>query len=190
MGQLFEKQKYYAAKDEYILSLYKSDPKAAFSLMFETYHKALCLYAVQLTDSFSLAEDIVQDLYVSIWEKRLYLKISKNLRGYLFLSVRNNTYAILKKNSEVSMEELFDIKIDYTQTFFEDDELDEQERKINEELKKLPKQELTAITLVIIKGKKYKEAATEMDISVNTLKTYLSRALKRLRSLDAFILLF
>ena len=59
-----------------------------------------------------------------------------------------------------------------------------------EELEKLPKQELSAVQAVILENKKYKEAAEELNISVNTLKTHLSRALKRLRKDNNLILLW
>ena len=62
--------------------------------------------------------------------------------------------------------------------------------EIMEELEKLPKQELSAVQAVILENKKYKEAAEELNISVNTLKTHLSRALKRLRKDNNLILLW
>ena len=46
-------------KDKYILELFQTSPKEAFRLLFDAYHMKLCIYAVQLTDSFEMAEDIV-----------------------------------------------------------------------------------------------------------------------------------
>lgn len=187
--QLPEKRKHYVEKDLLIMNLFRINPQEAFALMFETYHKQLCLYVVQLTDSFSIAEDIVQELFVSLWEKKNYLNIAVNLRGYLFLAARNNTYLFLRKRNLVSMEEIFDMEIDFSEDFSDEETLREREREIMNELQKLPKQEFAAIKAVILENKKYKEAAVELDISVNTLKTYLSRALKRLRKSDKLIYL-
>ena len=82
----------------------------------------------------------------------------------------------------LSMEEITNIPIE---TPFEmnlkQEELEKREAELMEKLQTLPKQELAAIRLVILENKKYVEAAEELHISVNTLKTYLSRALKRLR---------
>ena len=50
-----------------------------------------------------------------------------------------------------------------------------------EKLQKLPHQELQVVRAVIMENKKYKEAAEELHISVNTLKTHLTRALRQLR---------
>ena len=51
-------------KDKYILELFQTSPKEAFRLLFDAYHMKLCIYAVQLTDSFEMAEDIVQDFFM------------------------------------------------------------------------------------------------------------------------------
>ena len=60
-------------KDKYILELFQTSPKEAFRLLFDAYHMKLCIYAVQLTDSFEMAEDIVQDFFIYFWEKKYYL---------------------------------------------------------------------------------------------------------------------
>lgn len=185
-----EKQKYYIEKDRLILDFFRSDPEKAFALLFDIYHKPLCLYAVQLTDSFDMAEDIVQELFIVLWEKKIYLKITANLRGYLFQAVRNNTYLLLRKKRLVSMEELFEMEINEAEVLsdFDDEKLREKEKEIMKELQKLPKQELAVIKAVVMENKKYKVAAEELGISVNTLKTHLSRALKRLRNIRYLIM--
>ena len=91
-------------KDKYILELFQTSPKEAFRLLFDAYHMKLCIYAVQLTDSFEMAEDIVQDFFIYFWEKKYYLKINQNLRYYLYLSVRNAAINALQKNNMLSME--------------------------------------------------------------------------------------
>lgn len=190
MCKFQEKQKDYDKNDKLILELFRTNPNDAFQLMFDTYYMPLCLYAVQLTDSFVMAEDIVQDFFISFWEKKTYQNIAVKLRSYLFYSIRNNSYLILRKNNLISMEELFDTEIDLIEAMSDEEELREREKKIMEELEKLPKQELSAVQAVILENKKYKEAAEELNISVNTLKTHLSRALKRLRKDNSLLLLY
>lgn len=175
------KKKAYEYQDKLILDLFASDPKAAFRLLFDTYHMPLCIYAVQLTDSFTLAEDIVQEFFIYFWEKKSYKNITTNLRNYLYLSIRNATLLHLKKNKLISIEELSDNEFNVTDDFYEEDELHELEKQLMEELQKLPPQELAVVKAVVLENKKYKEAAEELNISVNTLKTHLSRAMKELR---------
>ena len=132
----------------------------------------LCIYAVQLTDSFEMAEDIVQDFFIYFWEKKYYLKINQNLRYYLYLSVRNAAINALQKNN---------IDMGIPEESIDEEEQEERNKLLLEKLQKLPHQELQVVRAVIMENKKYKEAAEELHISVNTLKTHLTRALKQLR---------
>lgn len=168
-------------KDKYILELFKTSPKEAFRLLFDTYHMSLCVYAVQLTDSFEMAEDVVQDFFVYFWEKKYYQNINQSLRYYLYFSIRNAAIKELQKHNMLSMEELSGIDMSIPEEFADEEEREERNKVLLEKLKKLPPQELQVIKAVVMENKRYKEAAEELQISVNTLKTHLSRALKRLR---------
>lgn len=167
--------------DIYILELFQTAPKDAFRLLFDTYHLRLCVYAVQLTDSFEMAEDIVQDFFVYFWEKKYYRNIHQNLRHYLYLSVRNAAIHALQKNHMLSMEELSGIDMAIPEDSADEEEREERSKALLVKLEKLPPQELQVVKAVIMENKKYKEAAEELRISVNTLKTHLARALKQLR---------
>ena len=171
----------YAKQDEELLKLFQTSPDRAFRQLFDAYYMQLCVYVVQLTDSFDMAEDVVQESLVYFWEKKYYKQVSTNLRGYLFYAVRNAALLMLKKNKLVSMEELSGMKIDIPDEFSDKEEWAERERRLMEDLEKLPQQEVLAVKTVILENKKYKEAAAELQISVNTLKTHLSRALGKLR---------
>lgn len=180
----------YKAKDELILELFKTSPKAAFRLMFDTYYIPLCVYAVQITDSFCLSEDIVQDFFCTFWEKRMYRGIILNLRAYLFYSIRNNAYYALRKKNLVSLEELGDMDIPEIDVMTEEDDLKEAVQKALRELELLPQQERSVVEKIVLESRKYKEVALELNISVNTVKTHLSRALKRLRERNALWVLW
>ena len=168
-------------KDKLILELFQTAPKAAFRLLFDTYYYKLCIYAMQLTDSFSLSEDVVQEFFVYLWEKKFYLNINDNLRYYLYFSIRNAAISALRKNNMMSMEELSGIDLSIPEETTDEEEREEKNKLLLENLQKLPLQERLAVKTVIMENKKYKEAAEDMNISINTLKTYLARALKRLR---------
>ena len=145
-------------KDKYILELFQTSPKEAFRLLFDAYHMKLCIYAVQLTDSFEMAEDIVQDFFIYFWEKKYYLKINQNLRYYLYLSVRNAAINALQKNNMLSMEELSGIDMGIPEESIDEEEQEERNKLLLEKLQKLPHQELQVVRAVIMENKKYKEA--------------------------------
>ena len=124
-------------KDKYILELFQTSPKEAFRLLFDAYHMKLCIYAVQLTDSFEMAEDIVQDFFIYFWEKKYYLKINQNLRYYLYLSVRNAAINALQKNNMLSMEELSGIDMGIPEESIDEEEQEERNKLLLEKLQKL-----------------------------------------------------
>lgn len=113
-------------KDKYILELFRTSPKEAFRLLFDAYHMKLCIYAVQLTDSFEMAEDIVQDFFIYFWEKKYYLKINQNLRYYLYLSVRNAAINTLQKNNMLSMEELSGLDMSIPEESIDEEEQEDE----------------------------------------------------------------
>ncbi len=179
-------------QDKDILDLLDTAPKEGFRLLFDTYYMRLCLYAVQLTDSFELAEDTVQDFFADLWEKKYYKGIRQNLRQYLYFSVRNSALSALQKNRMVSMEEIANCEFFPPEDLIEEEEMEERRKRLAREMQKLSHQEQEAIKIVIMENKRYKEAAEELHISINTLKTYLSRGLKHLRreyKLTCFLIL-
>lgn len=87
----------------------------------------------------------------------------------------------MKKHDFLSLEELTGTEIDLDILFYDEECLMKEKERMLQEVQKLPPQEMAAIRNVILEDKKYKDAAMDMGISVNTLKTHLSRALKILR---------
>ena len=175
-------KRYGADRDKEIQRLLQEMPEEGFRLLFDVYHMQLCVYVVQLTDSFQLAEDIVQDFFVAFWERKYYRAITGNFRSYLYTSVHNAALAVLKKKKLVPMELLTGVPVEIPQeAVLEREELERQEKELMLKLEKLPKQEIAAIKAVILENKKCVEAALELGMSVNTLKTHLARALKKLR---------
>ena len=75
----------------------KSDVNA-FKTLFHRYYKNLCLYATKIVNDDVAAEEIVQDLFVKLWEKRKTLEIKTSVKNYLVRSVRNQCLNFIKHN--------------------------------------------------------------------------------------------
>lgn len=99
----------------------------------------------------------------------------------LILSYSADYRRILQKNNMLSMEELSGLDMSIPEESIDEEEQEERNKLLLEKLQKLPRQELQVVRAVIMENKKYKEAAEELHISVNTLKTHLTRALRQLR---------
>lgn len=180
----------YTLIDKKLLMQFQENPEKAFKAMFDTYNKQLSVYAMQLTDSFELAEEAVQRMFIYFWEKKCWKNVEAHLRNYLFQSTKNMALAILKEYKLRSMEDISELPVDIPEEPLDDDEWKKKEQALLEDLEKLPAQEVLAVKLVVMQDRKYREAAEEMNMSVNTLKTHLSRALSKLRAKHNLMLLF
>ena len=113
-----------------------------------------------------------------------------SLRGYLFEAVRHATLLYLREDRLVSMEELSEEPVEFPEEAVDQEELARQEERLREAVGRLPRQEAEAVRLVIMESRRYREAAERMNVSVNTLKSYLGRALKKLRKEHNLLLFF
>lgn len=174
-------KRYGADRDKEIQRLRKKCRRKGSSAVRCVSYAIVCVCRT-VDDSFQLAEDIVQDFFVAFWERKYYRAITGNFRSYLYTSVHNAALAVLKKKKLVPMELLTGVPVEIPQeAVLEREELERQEKELMLKLEKLPKQEIAAIKAVILENKKCVEAALELGMSVNTLKTHLARALKKLR---------
>ena len=146
--------------------------------------------ALKFCDSFQLAEDIVQDLFIKLWDEKIYLKLKGTLSSYLFKAVKNNTLKTIKKNSKYHFEELEDQINKLITDNIDIESIEADREKLYQELEALPPKSKEVFKAIVLDNLKYKEVAKSLDISVNTVKTHYSRALKQLRnSLDIIIIL-
>lgn len=173
-----------------LIALFPIDKEKAFDLFFHRYYIRLCIYAVQITDDFAESEDIVQDFFVSFWEKKRYKSITTNLKGYAYLCVRNAALKFIEKREKIQTEDIPFNDEDYLYVCesLDEHERERKEKELEKALEALPEQERKALYGVVIDNKSYKTMASELNISVNTLKTYLTRAMKKLRKNEKLLL--
>lgn len=168
---------------------------AAFKELFDLYYKPLCVYAIKFIDSFEDAEDVVQNIFASFWIRYSTRQFSGSLRAYLFSSVRNNCLKLTKVAKNRSITDLdFAQEAEDVIQFLENAEneyrlISTEIEKLKREIEKLPLQSQKVFKAVILDDMKYKDAAGMLGISVNTVKTQLSRALKSLRGSIGTILM-
>lgn len=165
-----------------ILDALKRGNENAIKTLFEAFYRPLCVYSVQITDSIESTEDIVQDVFLRFWEKKIYLSIQENLRAYLFNAVRNASIDYLRQKRPYVMEDIEEFSYLTMEEDIDEEELLREKEKLHLLLQQLPPQEYRVLMSIIVENKKYKEVAEELRISVNTVKTHLSRALKFLRT--------
>lgn len=145
---------------------------------------------MKFTRSKDSAEEVVQDVFVNLWEKRFTLVVNSSLRAYLFTAVRNQSLNYLKHlqvineyNSYYS-DMLNDAGYYYSLSQETGASLlmaSELEKKIEEAVDSLPKECRRIFLLSRHDGLKNQEIADELGISVNTVQKQMSIALGRLK---------
>lgn len=169
-------------KEFFIRKTFENDPAKGYELLFRTYYMPLCSHAVRFVYNKEVAEDLVTEIFLNFWKKRLHLTITSTFRAYLFTAVRNRCFTWLRwefqKTRQEELEEHFSLDMLSPQQIMETDELYMHiERVINA----LPPQCQKAFVLSRFEGKSYQEIAARLDVSVKAVEGHISKALNVLR---------
>ncbi len=151
----------------------------AFETAFKTYFKPLHAYALSFLENNAQAEDIVQQVFLKIWEKQDKLDII-SLKPYLYRSVHNACLNQLKQRENKITHSKF-IKQVSVNSYEELPMLHEMEERIRKAIKNLPQQCRIIFQLSRFEDLKYREIADQLQLSVKTVETQMSKALQLLR---------
>lgn len=151
----------------------------AFETVFRTHFKSMCLYAGLLGLQPEEAREITQLTFVRFWERRLELSPEGKLDAYLYTALRNNCLDQLRRQKKRRHETLPEGMISANPDWLAYKEL---EKRFREVLETLPRQMKQIFMLSRLEGMQYKEISATLNISVKTVETQMSRALKRLRT--------
>jgi RNA polymerase sigma-70 factor (ECF subfamily) len=154
-----------------------------FERVFEENFSSLVRFALTIVDSQDTAEDIVQEVFIKIWENKKNTTFHKPLKGYLFISVKNACLNHVKKAKRLSdkVDELVPEAFD----LYDNDAIEDSERNrlIFEAIEKLSPKGKIVLKLICFNNFKYREVAEELEISVDTVKYHFTHSLKKLREL-------
>lgn len=168
-------------EDQIFKQISKGD-KHAYEQLFRSYYAPLCLFAHKYLPDNDDCEEVVQGLFVKIWEKRSAIIINTSVRSYLFGAVRNHCINYIN-HQKIKQEHH-----DYTLRSFESEKTDdfnfpeiELMQKIEESIAALPPRRQEIFRLSREEGLKYNEIAERLGLSVKTVETHLGLALRSLR---------
>ncbi|MCL7987830.1 sigma-70 family RNA polymerase sigma factor [Sphingobacterium sp. lm-10] len=152
--------------------------ESAFAAFYHAHFYRLATEVFHILKDKSQTEEVLQDVFTTIWNKREGILSIANLEGYLFVLARNASLNQLRRNIRRAK-----VEIDFVQQqdlWEEDtDETSAEERYlpwIDQAIAQLPAQQQKAFILCQFKRKKYLEIATEMNISRESVKKYLQLA--------------
>jgi RNA polymerase sigma-70 factor (ECF subfamily) len=160
----------------------------AFETLFRDYHAPLCAFAYRYLGARDVAEEIVQEIFLFIWERRETLDIRGSFKTYLFTSVRNAAVSYLRHERIVRRHEVASAPF-LVQGTSADRELVHNELKVavRQAIADLPARCQLVFTLHREEGLTYNEIGKVMGIAPKTVENHMIRALKGLReALAAF----
>ncbi len=146
-----------------------------FEDIFRKYYSLLCKYCQGIIPEPDKVEDIVQDVFVYLWNNHKTIHITTSLKNYLYTSVRHGALRELRRlNSMEKHSARLTEFIEYLQqTEYSEDEVEEIEQ-VKLILNNLSPKSRTIFLMSCLEDKTYKQIAEELNISVNTVKTHLS----------------
>ncbi len=156
--------------------------KASFEDLFKTYFKPLTAFAFKFVNDIDEAKSIVHDVFVKLWEKRDEIDVSKSVKSYLYTSVNNRSLNYIRDHKKFNRNEgILENQDDLNPNI--EDELAgvDVQKRIDTTLDRLNPKVKRIFELSRYEGMKYKEIAEEMNLSVKTVETHMSTALKALR---------
>jgi len=161
--------------------LIHTNHEAVFEEAFKCNFKALHAYAYAMLQEESIAEEIVQTVFLKLWENRERMAIHTSLRAYLYKAVHNESlnYVKRRKVQRKYMEEAMKAHKQHETEVREADK--ELQRQLEQALHQLPEKCRTVFQLSRFEELKYQEIAERLNISLKTVEAHMGKALRMLR---------
>jgi len=166
-----------------IIKRFKEGDAEAFDVIYRNYSKKLFHFALGLLKDKDIAEDLVQEVFVSLWEKRNQVNPKLNFENYIFTIAYNSIRKFFRNQSTET--KVIDLLVKDSPEIIESiygtviyNEMLEHANKI---IETLPQKRKTVYKLSRQEGMKTKEIADRLNISTRTVENHLAKALKYLR---------
>lgn len=174
---------YSAYNDQELADLLKAEDRVAFQEIYDRYWPSLYLHVNRMLREEDLAQDIVQDLFIWLFENAAYSQINTSLSGFLYTAVRNRVLNAIKHKKVKSnyLVELAAFADQITYTADEHIHVKELAAVIEREIDLMPPKMREIFILSRKSHLSHKEIAAALNISEHTVSTQIQRALIRLR---------
>ena len=165
-----------------LLSRIQAGDQEAFAALFNSFHGPLCAFVYRYLAVRELAEEIVQDVFLYIWDRR-ETWLPSSIKAYLFTAARNGALSYLRHQHVVEQRGADSIQLFSGSVPSVEDQLDASElvRAVQSAVNRLPTRCRLIFTLHREQGLKYSEIAEVLKLSPKTVEVQMGRALKSLR---------
>jgi len=171
--------------DQTLFSRIQKNDRLALNTLFANYYQKLCFFANTYLRSSEEAEEVVADVFFTLWKNRQQLTIERNFKSYLYVSVRHASLAVIKKRQPV-----FD---DVENILFTTNLMDvndpehvlshkELQHHLDLAIEKLPPRCKQIFVMSRIEGLSYREISGILDVAEKTVENQLVKALRIIRA--------
>jgi RNA polymerase sigma-70 factor, ECF subfamily len=168
---------------DHLFQRVRNDDYTAFEIIFKNSYRSLCSYSNQLVISPELAEEIVDDVFCSLWNNRKKINITSSFQSYLVISIRNRSLDCLRKQKGEKKYVLEKAeRVQCKQSIASEKMIYEELcHQIDRAIQDLPEQCRLIFQMSREQELSYKEIAGMLNISIKTVDTQIGRALKFIR---------
>lgn len=175
--------KYDGLNDRELISLLQQGDEGALRPIYDTYIRQLHYFILRTAKSRQLAEDVIQDVFIKVWDNRMQIDMEQPFKPYLYAIAKRHLLNLLKRAQHESyiideirkstspVENTTDMTIDFQ----------ESNVAITEAIDKLPNQCREVFLRCKIKGLSYQQTAEELGITEGTVNSQMVKALKSIR---------
>lgn len=166
-----------------LFSEVKNNNRNAYEALFRQLYAPLVRFAKEIVKDTDAAEDLVQEVFVKIWEKRHQIQIETGIKPYLYMAVKNqclNSLRVEQRNTFLSDDLGDDLRVSNNTTDQETNTI-HLKQHITEAIEKLPPRCALIFKMSRFEEKTYQEIADALELSVKTIENQMGKALQLLR---------
>jgi RNA polymerase sigma-70 factor (family 1) len=169
--------------DRHILECLRKGDEQVFESFFKTYYERLCNYANTILDDMDESEEMVQNAFLTLWEKRGSIEVHTSLKSYLYRAVYNSSLNRVKhlkvqRKHDAWFKQSASLEHENTTERLMESELEQMAKRA---IDQLPPQCQMVFRLSRFENLTYAEIATQMNLSVKTVENHMIKALRTLR---------
>lgn len=170
--------------------------QSAFNFFFNNYYQPLVHFAFTFLKDTEAAEDVVEDCFLKLWERREIITSESSIKPFLYKTVRNACIDILRKqvHSKAYVNHINKSPREFAPDAIKNIIISESMHQVHLAFQNLPSKYKQIFAMLWVQGKEVKEIAAELNLPVSTVKSQKQRVLELIRNqlpqLGSFMLLF